>query len=159
MIVDIAELDERWRVVGGLEGLCAAAARAAVDACGARVADACELSLVLCDDARIAALNAQYRGRARATNVLSFRAGEAAAPGVTAPPLGDVVLAYDTIAREACEQGKTFENHLCHLVVHGVLHLLGYDHLDDASAGIMEGIEIAALAQVRVPNPYDERDE
>ena len=69
--------------------------------------------------------------------------------------LGDVILAFETINREAREQGKTFENHLCHLIVHGVLHLLGYDHEDDPGAEEMESLEISALAQIGVPNPYE----
>jgi probable rRNA maturation factor len=154
MIVDITEMDEGWSDIAGLERLCERAAEVAVASSGVALSPDCELSLVLSDDAHVAELNSAWRGREGATNVLSFPAGAEAAPGIDAPPLGDVVLARGTVAREAAEQGKTFENHLCHLIVHGVLHLLGYDHLDDAGAREMEKIEIAALAQLGIANPY-----
>ena len=154
MIVDIARLDARWDEVPDLE---AVARRAAAAAAQAGVLDRpnAELSLVFTDDERISALNLAYRQKSTATNVLSFPTGETPAEDEGQERLlGDVVLAFETITREAVEQGKTLENHLCHLIVHGVLHLLGYDHEDDPSAAEMEKLEISALAQVGVPNPY-----
>lgn len=154
MIVDITRMDARWDGVPGLDDVARRAAAAAAEA-GVFEDPNAELSLVFTDDKRISALNLAYRQKSSPTNVLSFPTGEA--PGQEEGRerlLGDVVLAFETINREAVEQGKTLENHLCHLIVHGVLHLLGYDHGDDPSAAEMENLEISALAQIGVPNPY-----
>ncbi len=99
-----------------------------------------ELSLLLTGDARMRALNRDYRGRNQPTNVLAFPA-ETAASGVAPRLLGDVVVAYETAAREARAAGKPLADHLCHLVVHGTLHLLGYDHGINAEAEAMEALE------------------
>lgn len=107
-----------------------------------------ELSIVLADDAFIQALNKEWRGKDKPTNVLSFPQDE---PGL----LGDIILAHETIAREAAEQDKTFTDHLKHLVVHGVLHLLGHDHEDEDEAAVMERLEIEILEQLEVKNPYE----
>lgn len=116
-----------------------------------------EIGLVLTDDAEMAGLNLRFRGRAGPTNVLSFPTGEAA-PGCAAggPPalLGDVVVALETTAREARRDGKPVADHLQHLVVHGLLHLLGYDHGDEAAASGMEALEVDILARLGVPDPY-----
>lgn len=152
--IDIAVLDERWEQVPDLDRLVRTAALAAVEN-GSGNTDPAELSLVFSNDARVRELNADYRGKPAPTNVLSFPSsmpGDVPAGHVRL--LGDVVVAFETINREASEQGKTFENHLCHLIVHGVLHLLGYDHEIDSSADKMEALEVAALAQISVPNPY-----
>lgn len=115
-----------------------------------------ELSLVLVDDAQIRDLNRNYRGFDKPTNVLSFAAldGEDAAPAEGPRLLGDVILARETIVREAAEQDKRLTNHITHLVVHGVLHLLGFDHELDEDAEEMEGREIAILAQLGIADPY-----
>ena len=126
----------------------------------------CEGALLACDDARIAELNADFRGRARATNVLSWPAEErgATTPGemplalrpdpTGAIELGDMALAYETCAAEAREQGKPFEAHLTHLIVHGLLHLMGFDHERDPDATLMEGLETEILGQMGLPDPY-----
>ena len=108
-----------------------------------------ELSVVLSDDAHLRTLNRDYRGKDRPTNVLSFPMPEET--GL----LGDVVFALETIQRESAEQGKSFEDHFIHLLIHGVLHLHGYDHQDDASAEDMERREIRALARLGIDNPYE----
>ncbi len=114
-----------------------------------------EVGLVLADDATLGRLNRQYRGVEGPTNVLSFAALEGSAPESSGPLLlGDVVLAYETVRRESEEQGKRFSDHLCHLVVHGVLHLLGYEHGTEAQAAAMERLEVAALAGLGVSDPY-----
>jgi probable rRNA maturation factor len=114
-----------------------------------------ELAILLADDSAMRALNRQWRNRNTATNVLSF-------PAV--PPdnrtrkrprhLGDLVVAYETTAREAVADRKSFDHHLVHLVVHGYLHLLGYDHADDREAEKMERLETRILARLGVPDPY-----
>jgi len=115
-----------------------------------------ELSVVLTDDASIRAINAQWRHKDEATNVLSFPAPPAM-PG--APRLlGDIVIAHETTAREAKAEGKPFADHLGHLAVHGFLHLLGYDHESDADAEVMERLEREILAKLGVPDPYATRD-
>jgi len=126
-----------------------------------------EIALLACDDTRIAALNGQFRGKAQATNVLSWPAWdlspetEGGSPDL--PPegdpddpesLGNIALAFETCAREAMEQSKTLDAHLTHLVVHAVLHLLGYDHIRDKDAALMEEIEISILASMGLQNPY-----
>jgi probable rRNA maturation factor len=105
----------------------------------------------------VRALNRRWRGRDSATNVLSFPSGETGAGG-RAVLLGDVVLAYETVAREAAAQGKTLADHLAHLVAHGVLHLLGFDHAEDAEARRMESLERRVLARLGVADPYHARE-
>lgn len=111
---------------------------------------------MLADDAAVRALNAAYRGRDAATNVLAFAAREGDTPVVPEEPagLGDVVLALETLLREAAAQGKPPADHLRHLCVHGLLHLLGYDHGDAREAAEMEGLEVRILAGLGVPDPY-----
>ena len=107
-----------------------------------------ELSVVLADDARVRELNRDFRGKDRPTNVLSFPMPE------DSGLLGDVVFALETLTREAAAQGKTFADHFAHLLVHGVLHLHGLDHVDDADATDMEAREVRALATLGIDNPY-----
>jgi probable rRNA maturation factor len=114
-----------------------------------------ELSVLLCDDEAIAHVNAQWRGQHKPTNVLSFPAPplQSAVPDGKIP-LGDIAIAYETLAREAEENGKTLSEHLSHLVVHGFLHLLGYDHHMDDEAERMERLERDILARIGVADPY-----
>jgi probable rRNA maturation factor len=105
-----------------------------------------EVSVVFASDARLQALNARFRGKDRPTNVLSFEN--------PAAPLGGIALAFETISREAKAQRKPFINHSKHLILHGFLHLSGYDHHTARSARLMEGLEIAILAAMGIPNPY-----
>ena len=105
-------------------------------------------SVLFADDAALEALNRQWRGKDKPTNVLSFPAPDGAGT------LGDIAIAYDTVAREAQEQGKTVADHATHLLVHGLLHLLGYDHEADDEAAEMEGLERDILARLDVPDPY-----
>ncbi len=116
-----------------------------------------ELSVVLADDALVQQLNRDYRGKDKPTNVLSFALTEAEEPELEegAPVLlGDVILAYETVQREAAEQNKNPDDHLTHLVVHGVLHLLGYDHETDDEAEEMEALETRLLATLGIADPY-----
>jgi probable rRNA maturation factor len=114
------------------------------------------VDITLADDAAQRVLNRTWRGKDAPTNVLAFPAADPSVPLPVGAPLllGDVVLAFETVQREAAEQQKPFEDHLCHLVVHGVLHLLGHDHENADEAAAMEAREIAILVELGVPNPY-----
>jgi probable rRNA maturation factor len=115
-----------------------------------------ELGIILADAADQQRLNREYRGVDEPTNVLAFSAWVSQAPLPRGAPilLGDVVLALEIVGNEAREQGKSLDNHLRHLVVHGVLHLLGYDHVADAEAVVMESLEKSILAELGVTDPY-----
>lgn len=112
------------------------------------------VAISLAADERVRGLNKQYRGKDAPTNVLSFpNEDDFDVPG-EAPHLGDIILARGVVEREAREQGKSIENHIAHLVIHGLLHLVGYDHIDDTDAEEMESLEADILARMGVPNPY-----
>jgi probable rRNA maturation factor len=115
-----------------------------------------EVSVLLADDAFVQTLNRKYRGKDRPTNVLSFpqAAGPADAHFGEPRTLGDVVLAYETVKEEARDQGKAFDAHLAHLVVHGMLHLMGYDHQNEQEAADMEELERTVLARFGIADPY-----
>ncbi len=129
-----------------------ACVREAVAAASKRVPGDGEVSLLLADDAAIGSLNREWRGIDRPTNVLSFPAAKQ--PSGSAPLLGDIAIAYETLAREADEEGKPILHHLAHLVVHGYLHLMGYDHQTDSEAEEMEALERDILRGMRIPDPY-----
>ena len=113
-----------------------------------------EVSLVFTSDAAIRQINAEWRNQDKATNVLSFPAFPLAPGGKPGPMLGDIVLAEETIAREAVGLGKPFDAHLTHLLVHGFLHLFGYDHMETDEAEKMEGLETRILAELGLSDPY-----
>ena len=113
-----------------------------------------ELSIVFSDDAHIRTLNAGWRGKDKPTNVLSFPAFPFPKDGPLPPMLGDIVLAAETVTREAALEDKPLQNHISHLVIHGLLHLLGHDHETDAEAEEMEAVERRALARLAIPDPY-----
>jgi probable rRNA maturation factor len=113
-----------------------------------------ELSLLFTGDAEIRALNARWRGKDKATNVLSFPAAPVHRAGKPGAMLGDIVLAFETVKREAQAEGKRLEDHVAHLIVHGLLHLLGYDHEDERQAAIMEDAERAILHELDIADPY-----
>ncbi|WP_415184118.1 rRNA maturation RNase YbeY [Phaeovulum sp.] len=165
-LVDILIEDPRWEAFG-LEGL---AERAVVAVLSDQTLSprACEVSILGCDDARIAVLNQDFRGKPVATNVLSWPAEERSAeadggaplrpgPGIPGVPeeLGDIAIAWETCAREADDHGKPMPDHVTHLLVHGLLHLLGYDHMRDKDAALMEDAETRILARMGIANPYE----
>lgn len=161
--IDVTLTCSDWnRVCPAVEGLVRSAAGLALAhgaaASGRAWQAPVELGVTLTDAAEQQRLNCDYRGQDVPTNVLAFPACELGAripPGAPAL-LGDVVLAFETVAREAAEQGKPLAHHLCHLVVHGVLHLLAFDHLTAGDAVRMESLEISILARLGVPDPYRE---
>lgn len=130
-----------------------ATVRAAVAAAAEFEPAAGEMSVILTDDKAVQALNRDWRQMDKPTNVLSF---PSTAPKVAGVPslLGDVIVAYETLAREAAEEDKPVPHHLAHLVVHGYLHLLGYDHQTDSEADAMEGLERQILARLNIADPY-----
>ncbi len=162
MLTDTIIEDDRWQALD-FAALAEEAAQATLAHLGIAAED-WEIAVLACDDARIAALNADFRDKAGATNVLSWPSEERSAEepgGLPEPPepgfdpeLGDIAIAYDTCAREAEDAGKPMAEHVTHLVVHGVLHLLGYDHIRDKDATLMEGLETAILGKMGIADPY-----
>ncbi len=148
--------DGDWETFGPVDDLIAAVGRMLADA--PELADALPASaaVALSSNAAVRELNAAYRGKDAPTNVLSFPA-PALPPGITAEgprELGDVVLALETLVDEAKAAGVPPTHHFQHLLVHGVLHLMGYDHETDAEAERMEALETALLARLGIPDPY-----
>jgi len=148
-----------WPADEELNELAREAATAAFTETGVQVSGSSELSIVFSDDAHVQELNAEWRGKARPTNVLSFPAFPAGngpmKPGATLPPLlGDIVLASETVAREAALEEKPLKHHITHLIVHGLLHLLGHDHETEDEAEEMEALERKILARLAIPDPY-----
>lgn len=146
-----------------IESLVHRVAQAAISAAQDAPGNA-ELSVLLSDDANLRRLNRDYRDSDAATNVLAFRNDDPAGGPVSGPLadtrpvlLGDVVIAFETAAREAADQKKPLSHHVSHLLVHGVLHLLGYDHDEATAANDMEDLERAILAGLGIPDPYGER--
>ena len=117
-----------------------------------------ELSLVFTDDASIREINAEWRSQDKATNVLSFPAFPLQPGGKPGPMLGDIIIARETVEREAIDLEKSFDDHLTHLVVHGFLHLFGYDHMNNNEAERMEGLETRILAELGLSDPYAGQD-
>ena len=155
-ISEILVTAECWRTEAGAESVIRRAIAAAAEIAAADVGNA-ELAVMLTDDAGIRTLNSNWRGIDKPTNVLSFPALQPTGPGGSdnAPRmLGDIAIAYETTRREADDEQKPFDHHLSHLAVHGFLHLIGYDHENDADANAMESLEAKILAQLGIPDPY-----
>ncbi len=153
MTLDVA-LDvgaDGWVAVPDLEALVERALEQAVRQSGQAVVDGAEVSVFLCDDRAIQDLNRDWRGQDKPTNVLSFPT-----PGPLGQRrmLGDIAVAWETTRREAADEGKAIGDHLTHLLVHGLLHLVGFDHEDDAQALAMEQLETTILARLGVADPY-----
>lgn len=162
MTVDVIIEDPRWSDVD-LEAL-ASKAEAGVFSELALEPDL-EICVMACDDARICDLNAEFREKPTATNVLSWPSeergavedgGQPARPEGPDPELGDIAIAYETCLREAEDAQKSFEDHVTHLLIHGMLHLLGYDHIRDRDATLMETLETKILGKMGIADPYRE---
>ncbi len=159
-MTEVLVVADCWRSEPDAETVIQRAIAAAAEAVEADVGEA-ELAVMLTDDSGIRTLNSNWRGIDKPTNVLSFPAlqGEGARkPGDAPPMLGDIAIAYETMRHEADEEGKPFDHHLSHLAVHGFLHLIGYDHENDADADEMESLETEILAQLGIPDPYADRE-
>ena len=141
-MIEVEIDDEAWTVVTNAENRVQEAAVLALDEAGV-------VTVSLTDDETVADLNRRFRDKSGPTNVLSFPA-----PDTARPFLGDVILAFGVCRREAAEQGKSLDDHLSHLVIHGVLHLRGHDHVDDAEAEVMEALERTLLAKLGLKDPY-----
>ncbi len=151
--IDVTISRTEWETLGDLDALALRATRAAFDVTGGPPEQPVSVSLLFADDAEIRTLNANWRDKDKPTNVLSFPANHP--PGMPGPELlGDIILAIETCAREAEEEDKTLLDHTTHLVVHGVLHLLGYDHMSPEEAEEMENLEIETLAVLGIADPY-----
>lgn len=146
--VDVEIASELWRSEPQAE----AYVRDAIMAAARGVPGKGEISVLLADDPAIRALNRDWRGIDQSTNVLSFPAAKQ--PAGLPPVLGDIAIAYETVAREAKAEGKPILHHLAHLAVHGYLHLMGYDHQTDSEAEAMEALERDILRTMRIPDPY-----
>lgn len=157
MAVDVTVSREAGTWMENAEWLAERAALSALAAVYDESEGPAEMSVVLADDALVHKLNREYRGKDKPTNVLSFALTEAEEPEPEEGKpvlLGDVILAWETVRREALEQRKSAADHMTHLVVHGVLHLLGYDHETDYEADEMEDLETRILATLGIDDPY-----
>ena len=156
--IDISVSHGDWVLaVGDVESVCHRAALAAFDNCVELKSTQAEISILLSNDKKLRALNKKYRGIDKPTNVLSFsNLDENKTFQSIAMPqlLGDIAIAYETTMREAEKEGKKVVDHLSHLVVHGILHLLGHDHEYHAQALLMEALETSTLADLGIPDPY-----
>jgi probable rRNA maturation factor len=152
--LDLAIESEGWTALGEAEAVAREAIEAALTVAGQAPGELSS-SLLLTGDEAVRRLNRTFRGQDKPTNVLSFPAPPQ--PGVSGRrPLGDIALAFETVAREAESEGKTLADHAAHLIVHGTLHLLGYDHETEAEAETMEALEVEALARLGIADPYRE---
>ena len=148
MTISVTVEARGWRDLGDIEALVVRAVEAVPNV------KACSIDVLLTDDAEIRRLNLEFRKQDKATNVLSFPAPNMPIPKGEVAHLGDMVLAYETVVREATTAGKPIEHHVSHLVVHAMLHLLGYDHETDAEAEVMEQQERDILARLGIADPY-----
>ncbi len=155
LLIDIA--DERWKALPDLEELCFTAINLVLVRIVPEIdATRIEIGLTFTSDSSIQVLNRDYREKDKPTNILSFQliTDFTTIPAAAPILLGDLVLAYETITTEAAGQQLSLAHHCTHLIVHGMLHLLNYDHLDDAEADAMEQIEVEILAGLGIGNPY-----
>ena len=166
MSIEISVEEPAWESIA-FEQIAERALKAALSEAGLQQAS-CELSVLACSDAAIAELNAEFRGKPAATNVLSWPSVDLSSEvegGLPMPPkadltgeisLGDIAIAYETCAREAREAGKPLDAHVSHLIIHGFLHLLGFDHIRDGDAMRMEALEVKILGTMGFDDPYRE---
>ena len=148
--VDVEVVDPAWLAAGEVDGLAQDVVAATLTEVGRRVHPDAEISVRLCDDDEIRALNLAWRNKDKATNVLSFPSPA----GTRGPLLGDIVVAFEYVSEEAREAGSSLRDHLSHMLVHGLLHLLGFDHESEDQAEEMEDFERRILARLGMEDPY-----
>ncbi len=154
IIIDVSVENGDWDPKDKLEKLTGIAINEACKEIDIRLPEGAEIGVVFTNDARIEELATIWRKKDAPTNVLSFAANDDMPKHQWSPLLGDIVLAQETIAREAVEQNKTFNDHLSHLIIHGFLHLLGHDHENDTDAETMETLETRVLTKLGIADPY-----
>ena len=159
MVIDVIVEEARWSEVG-FQSIAAKSASAALERLGLK-ATSFDIAILGCNDARISELNNAFRDKPQPTNVLSWPFEDLSHQEDGAVPtepsdreLGDIAIAYETCAREARDFGRSLEDHTSHMIVHGTLHLLGYDHTRPNDAALMERLEVEILATLGVPDPY-----
>jgi probable rRNA maturation factor len=153
-----SELDLRidaddWKQISELTQTVTRSFNAALDSANVHSANV-GATIVLADNSIVKKLNNQWRNKNNPTNILSFPAPEGEKTETGRNYLGDMILAFEVVNKEALQQSKALETHLCHLVIHGALHLLGHDHLEDAAASEMENLERTAMTALNLPDPY-----
>jgi probable rRNA maturation factor len=153
--IDLVQQAGDWPDHVALQHLIENAVHATLETASLSCPAGAELSVVLSDDAHVQALNRQWRDIDTPTNVLSFPSAAIEPGGMPEMLLGDIVFAHETIVREAMAMGKTFNDHFTHLIVHGFLHIFGYDHQNDKDAKMMENLERRSLAALGLPDPYE----
>ncbi len=154
IVIEVAVEAGDWASEAALQALAGRAIGAAASMIGLEPDEGGAVSLLFTGDAEIQVLNREWRGKDKPTNVLSFPAPDMLAPGGEMQPLGDIIVAYETVAREAAEEGKQFDHHLTHLIVHGFLHIMGYDHETEEEAEEMEELERKTLQTLAIRDPY-----
>ena len=150
IVVDVEMVDPAWAAAGDIESLAQDVVAATLTEVGRRVHPDAEISIRLCDDDEIRALNLAWRDKDKATNVLSFPTPA----GDGGRLLGDIVVAFEYVSEEARETGRSLRDHLTHMLVHGLLHLLGFDHEREDEAEEMEAFERRILATLGIDDPY-----
>ncbi len=155
--VDLTHQAGDWDGLSSIDGLVSSAVSITVTTANLQIPDGAELSIVLSDNQYVQELNNLWRSIDKPTNVLSFPTREILPGEVPDVLLGDIIIAHETVEQEAMQLGKPFNDHFIHLVVHGLLHIFGYDHINDKDAEIMENVERQCLAAMGLPDPYGEQ--
>ena len=153
IVLDCVSESPLWDKRPMMEALAQRALAEAAKECGQELMPGAEIALLLVDDARMRDINKEWRGQDKPTNVLSFQSVTPDRLSL-APMLGDIIMAYETVEREAQDEHKSFEDHASHLIVHGFLHLLGHDHMNETDAEVMEALETRILASLGIADPY-----
>jgi probable rRNA maturation factor len=153
LTLDVQKQAAGWRAIPRIAALASKAAEQTIALAGVTVLDGAEIAIALADDAAVRAANRNWRKKDKPTNVLSFPAVPSERLS-TAPYLGDIIMAFETLEREAVHDEKSLPDHFTHLIVHSVLHLVGYDHMTRDEAERMEELEIKILASLGIADPY-----